>query len=144
MPQRINPDKLKLIAAAYCTNGYNKTKALLTVGYKHTYAANGGHRLFKKDSLLQAIAKIQAQTALETTLTVEEVQKDLANGLKLAVEKGDLQAIARFSELRGKTLAMFTDKIVQEEVIDTPTPEEAIRISDERRQNIQLNQSNTG
>ena len=44
----------------------------------------------------------------------------------------------------GKTYASYTDKLVTEIDIDTPTPEEADKISEDRRANIALSGQKIG
>lgn len=41
MPSRLTKEKAEAIAEEYCTNGYNKAKALEDVGYKSSYANSG-------------------------------------------------------------------------------------------------------
>jgi len=144
MPNRLSDEKACLIATNYCTNGNKKTKALLRAGYKRSYAEHGGLKLFDNIKVKEAIARIQAGQQIAIDLTTAEVMADLKYGLERAKEKDDLQSIARFAELRGKTLGMFKDKILQEDITEGPTPEEADRISLERRENIRLKNQNKG
>ena len=100
-------------------NGFNKTQALKAVVkddgtqyYKDSYCNARGHILFNNDRVKAEILRIQQATKAISKLTVDIVLQDLDDGLALAKTKEDLNAIARFCELRGKYLAMYTDRHV--------------------------------
>lgn len=107
------------IAAEYLTNGFNKVNALISAGYAVNYAKNKGLRLFDKDSVKDEIARLQAKTELKTDITVESIQKELEELRQKAAEKGDLSTAARCIELKGKTIAAFTDNLNSSQTIAT-------------------------
>ena len=116
MPCIRDENLVEALANEYIKNGMNKSKALIAVGYKEKYAHTLGLRLLEDIRVREAIARIKAKTTKDISLTVADVLADLEYGLNEAKNRKppDLQAIARFSELRGKTLAMFTDKVLQQ------------------------------
>lgn len=62
MPDVRNKETVDLIAEYYCTNGQNKTKALIETGYDDEYANSGaGHKIFKNVRVEKAIAEKMAE-----------------------------------------------------------------------------------
>lgn len=128
MPSRLTDERARAIARAYCGNGYNKTNALKSVKkddgsqyYSDSYCESGlGHRIYVNKRVKAEIDKTMADTKAESKLTVRQVLDDLDAGLVMAKAKQDLNAIARFCELRGKHLAMFTDRHI--DVADVAEP----------------------
>lgn len=112
MPSIRNPETVDLIAQNYCTNNYNKTRAMVDAGYSAKYADTGqAHRIvFGNVRVKAAIAEKIAEISKKIDVTVEFIVEKLLTGLQLAEQKQDLVAIARFSELLGRYKAMFTDK----------------------------------
>ena len=114
---------------------YNNVKQ----SYKRAYinssdkaAESNGIRLIRKDKIIRAIRAYKAKIMDKMILTREEVLADLEYGLQLAKKTDDLASIARFSELRGKTLAMYTEKHITEDVTDSPRPEDALSESENK------------
>jgi hypothetical protein len=142
MPRHLTKELASIIAYNYQKNGFkDKGKALRDSGYSDSYSKQAGLKLYDNILVTDAIDRLQVINQVNCSLTAQEVMDDLEFGLAHAMNKVDLPMIAKFSELRGKTLAMFKDKIIQEEAIDSPCPEEADRISAERRQNIKIRQA---
>ncbi len=118
MPCITDKKTVQLIAQTYCRNGRNKTRAMKEVGYGAGYADSGrGHRMvFGNVRVEQAIEDIDRENEEikdeAASINDEYVMRKLIKGLRLAESKGDLVAIARFTELIGKTMAMFKDKVV--------------------------------
>ena len=75
MPNRLSDEKAQLIASTYLTNGLEKVKALLSVGYSKTYANNVGLKLFDNDKVKLAIKRIQNVQIAKTGFTVDEAQQ---------------------------------------------------------------------
>ena len=84
MPNRLSEEKARSIAAEYCTNGFKKVVALLSVGYSTTYANNVGLKLFDNSSVKAAIACIQAKQAAKTDYTQEKGLELLLDAYKVA------------------------------------------------------------
>jgi len=106
----------EVFAAAYaCPESatYGRaTKSAEVAGYKgQPHAA--AWRLRRRPRVVAKIEEYQRATMA----TIGKVFSDLENQRLLALAKGDIQAANRSSELQGKHLAMFTDRVVVDEVI---------------------------
>ena len=77
MANRLSQEKANAIASEYCTNGYDKVKALLAVGYAHSYAHGKGLKRYDNDLVKQAIARIQACSKANTDYTMTQYHADL-------------------------------------------------------------------
>ena len=102
-------DKQQIFCIEYVIDN-NATQAAIRAGYSPTSAKLSGHRNITNDNCMAEIARLRADRAKVSKLTVDVVLNDLEEGLIMAKLKMDLNAIARFCELRGKHLAMFTDR----------------------------------
>lgn len=110
MPKRLTDERIQAIAQNYCTNGYIKSKALLDAGYSESYSEHNGLKLFDNDRVKAEIAKIMAETAKNTQITVEYIQSEHQRLALLAEAKGDLPTATRNKELTGKTIAAYIDR----------------------------------
>lgn len=108
MSNRLSKEKACAIASEYCTNGFNKVKALLSTGYATTYANHVGLKLFDNDKVLQAIAKIQAVAIARTGYTIEQCQAEYEELRVLAKETK--QYPAAVSAVTGKARLHGMDK----------------------------------
>ena len=115
MPSIKDQSTVELVARLFCGEcKRNKTQTLEKAGYGVGYAAGRGHvPVFGNVRVMQAISRIDTKSVKKADLTIQHVLADLDWGIRKAREKQDLVAIARFSELRGRYLAMFTDKVAQ-------------------------------
>ena len=74
MPTISDPNTVKAIAQEYISNGRNKPKALITVGYSESYANSGkGTRLYGKKAVKEAIAVLEAKMGAEVGRTVQSL-----------------------------------------------------------------------
>lgn len=113
MSRYITQEKADLIASAYMSNGFKKSEALVSVGYKENYAkSNCAHKVYNNPLVKQSIAKLQANQTLKTSVTVENIVKELDSTIELALAKNDLNTVARCIELKGKTIGAFADKTI--------------------------------
>lgn len=78
MPSKLTPDKIKAIAQSYCTNGRNKSKALIDNGYSESYA-NCGEReaVYKNIQVIEEIAKIEAELSEKCVWDATESERKL-------------------------------------------------------------------
>jgi len=90
----------------------NGAQAAIRAGYSKKTARTQAAQLLANLSVKQEIDRLMAKKAQEASLSVDTVLKNLRKGIEEAWQRQppDLAAIARFSELQGKYLAMFTDK----------------------------------
>ena len=98
----------------YCMNGFNASQA-----YKKAYpGCKGGWnklstRLMANEGVRAAITAKLKEKAAKVDVTIDFVLKKILSGLELAEKRGDLPAIARFTDQLGRYLAMFTDRVQQ-------------------------------
>ncbi len=113
MPNVKDQSTVDAIAREFTSNNRNKTQAMLVVGYGKGYSdtGRGQNSVFGNIRVKAAIAKIDAKSTKKAELTIATVLADLDWGIAQARRKSppDLQALARFSELRGKYLSMFSE-----------------------------------
>ena len=107
----------EVFAAAYScpeSDSYGRaTRSAAAAGYAEPH--NAAWRLRRRPRVVARIAQYQAATMA----TIGKVFSDLENQRLLALAKDppDVQAANRASELQGKHLAMFTDRVVVDEVV---------------------------
>ena len=107
-------DRHQAFVNEYCSNGMNATQA-----YKKIYPkVKGGWdklagRLMGKDGIREAIKAKLEDKAEKLDITTEYVLKKIIYGLNLAIERGDLASIARFTDQLSKYKGMFTTNIHQ-------------------------------
>ena len=120
MANRLSKEKAHAIAAEYCTNGWKKVEALLSVGYSTKYANNVGLKLFDNELVLRAIAKIQAVAVVITGYSIEQSQQEYEQARLLAMSLK--QPAAAVSAVTGKARLHGLDKDNQQQKLEAPTP----------------------
>ncbi len=111
MPSILNPETVDLIADNYCTNGFNKTKAMVDADYSPKYADTGhAHRIvFGNIRVKEVIAKKLADIKVESVATRQKRQEFWTKTMK--DDKSNMSDRLRASELLGKSEADFTENI---------------------------------
>ena len=89
MANRLSEEKANAIASEYMTNGFAKVKALLSVGYKPSYANNPGLKLFDNVRVKQAIDRIKARNNTKTTYTITVAQARLDEAYTIAKQQNN-------------------------------------------------------
>ena len=89
----------------------NGTQAAIRAGYKENSANEQAARLLTKDSIRQAVEAGLKKKTKKCELTAEKVLKDLESLKKGAKKAKQFAAAIRASELQGKHLQMFVDKL---------------------------------
>lgn len=103
--------KQTAFAKAYAIDS-DAGKAYLAAGYKNNgYERMSGYKLLQNDKILAIIAQEKAKTVVKSELTREKVLQHIEQGMKEALFRKNLPAIARFAELEARTLGMLTDNI---------------------------------
>lgn len=107
MPNIKDKSTVEAIAREFTSNGRNKTEALRTIGYKDSYCDNNGTGVvYTNARVIEAIARIDADTGLKMDWSREENMKALAEQLAhldkiLKASPGNLGAIqARTAVIR--------------------------------------------
>lgn len=116
MPTIKNQETVDLIAHNYCTNGFNKARAMVSAGYSPKYADTGiGLRfVFGNTRVKQAIAAKMKQIMAESEDKIEYIRQLHQAGIALSLEKGDLVNYTRNTEGLGKTYAAYIDRSMDE------------------------------
>lgn len=97
-------------------NGKPGYKALMEAGYSE---ASAKHHLKRMPVYKCVLSEIEAEFK-ESSVTPEQVLCNLEALKRMAIDKQDYATATRCEELKGKYLAMFTDKSqVKAEVIST-------------------------
>lgn len=113
--------KMENFCHAYLRNGGNGVKAAEEAGYKGDYKtlANYASKLLQKDEVKEFLAGHAEKACKETDLTIEKVLTDLewakdTAKLGYPTKEGiriDLTAFIKATELQGKYLKMWVDKM---------------------------------
>ncbi|MHC4397997.1 MAG: hypothetical protein ACYS1A_20330, partial [Planctomycetota bacterium] len=107
MAYKVSQDKVEAVATAYCDNGYKKVLALITAGYKESYARTLGLKLYDNMRVVEAIRAIQAkrerksvysrmiaEQEYESARTVAEGKKDAAAMIAATTGKAKLYGLS--------------------------------------------------
>ena len=115
MPKTIDPVKIGLVKKAKL-KGLTDKAALLEAGYAETTA---GHNISPYNKLLKTVREQIEREFKLSNVTVEQVLKEIDTVRELAIKCDDLSTAGRMSELKGRYLAMFTDKMKVDNTIIT-------------------------
>jgi phage terminase small subunit len=96
------------------------TKAALAAGYSESSAHVTATKLLKREPIQNRITELQAENMRRNLITVDKVLADLEHDKLLARERHQYSVAKSCTELQGKYLAMFTDKM-QTEITETRT-----------------------
>ena len=111
-PLALTP-KEELFVRAFCdpqSSTYSKaTKSAEVARYSEPH--NAQWRLRRRPRIIQRIGEYERLVCVQ----IGKVLSDLEHERLLALEKGDVASAIRASELQGKHLAMFTDKVAVDE-----------------------------
>ncbi len=130
---RLSDEKAVAIASEYATNGFQKVKALLAIGYSKHYANHVGLKLFDNEKVKLALTRINALQAAKTGFTIDQAHKmyleDRAFARKCKQSGSATAATTGICRLYGmdkdagtgeKTVIIISPgpKVVESEVID--------------------------
>ena len=90
------------------------TKAALAAGYSESSAHVTATKLLKQDAIRERIIELQAENMKRNLITVDKVLADLEHDKLLARKHNQYSVAKGCTELQGKYLAMFTDKMKTE------------------------------
>ena len=95
---------------------FNAARAARAAGYsnKNGIARIKGHQLLKESIVQEAINKEMEKRAKRTKITQDKVLYDLEHQRRAAIKNRQFTPAMRASELHGKHLAMFNDKLITE------------------------------
>ena len=105
----LNPKQTRFVAEYLIDS--NATQAAIRAGYSEKTAKQIGSRLLTNVDVANAIAAGGSRIASRLEITAEKVLKDIENVRKLATAGGIYASAIRASELQGKSIGMFEDKL---------------------------------
>lgn len=137
MSNRLSNEKATAIAAEYCTNGFQKVVALLSIGYAKSYAnSKTGLKIYDNDKVKLAISRIQATQIAKTGFTIDQAQqmykedREFARkcrqpGAAVSATTGicRLYGMDKDANIGEKTIIIISPKVVESRLIE---PQEAI------------------
>ncbi len=121
MPKQIDPIKKALVKQARL-NGEGKKQALITANYSK---ATAEHHVSTIPVLKCVDAEIKKEFKL-SDVTAESVIKELDEVRDLAKAKGDYGTAGRMIELKGRYIALFTDKVKLDATLITNADQQII------------------
>lgn len=108
----------------------NGTEAARRAGYKgcDNQLAVAAYQNLRKPHIKREIDARIGKAAEGADVTVEKVLNDLESERTYAMRNGNVAAAIRASELQGKYLKMFTDRIEQVEAVDEMSTDELLTL----------------
>lgn len=115
----------------YTTTGetlFNATRSAEKAGYKGSEGtlAQVGYENLRKPEIAKAIQAQLRRQYSAADLTIERVLRDIEMVRQLAIAEGRFQAALRASDMHGKYLKMWTQKIEHLHTIEDATTEELL------------------
>lgn len=143
MPDIRHKGTIRELAFAYINNGRKQEQSMIDIGYSKAYAKSYCGKMWDNKAVLDAVDTLEAEINRKTDVTHAEIiaRLRLYSGLDTAKDSDELKPITsgdqlKSLELLGKSKAMFKDKVITEDAADSPTPEEADQISEEKRLSV--------
>jgi len=115
--------KLTAKQAMFCTEyliDLNATKAYIRAGYSEKTANKCGPRLLVNAGIKKEIDRLKAIREKKIGLTAEKVLNDIERVRQKAEGSDQFNISLKASELQGKHLAMFTERVAHEGEIKWP------------------------
>ena len=141
MPDITNQDTAKDIARYYCTNGRNKSQALIDAGYSVSYAKTSrGLSIYRKKEVIDAINDYEHKIEANTAYTVKSAEKELDEALELARSSGNPNAMVSAITGKCKLYGLMVDKVQTEDITAPVMSDEELQAITElaRERNIQI------
>jgi hypothetical protein len=123
MGNRFTNEKAQAIAIEYCTNGFKKVAALISVGYRQSYAnCKRGLSLYNNVKVKSAIAKIQTASVAKTGYSVAQAQEEYEEARNLAMRVNQPAAAATAITGKARLYGMDKDANIGEKTIIIISP----------------------
>ncbi len=108
----------------------NATEAARRAGYKGSekQLAVIGYENIRKPKIASEIAKLEKEALKGADVTIEKVLRDIEDERIQALAAGQIAPAVRCSELQGKYLKMWVDKIEHVQTIEDVSIEELVRL----------------
>ena len=126
-------DKQKRFVLAYCSDSFlfNATAAAKSAGYEanspHAFEQIG-YKNLRTPKVHTAIAKVFNEVYATANLSIEKVLMDLEMTRVQSMRRGLYSVAVKCSELHGKYLKMFVDRVEHVRTVDDATEEELVRL----------------
>ena len=129
MPSIKDPNTVTAIAKAYCANGRKKEEALLTAGYKPSYANSYCGKIWEDKRIIDACNIEQARIEAKTGFTREVAEAELDEARVIAERKQAPNDMIAATRAKAKLYGLETERI-ESVLVDSGPPmatEERIR-----------------
>lgn len=93
MANKLSKEKAKAIATEYVENGYQKVLALLTIGYKPSYAKTLGLKIYDNIEVCKAVKAIQANKQVKSIYSRLLAEQEYEQAFQVALRKSDASAM---------------------------------------------------
>jgi hypothetical protein len=136
MPNIKDQSTVEAIAREFCSNGRNKTEAMITVGYEETYA-NGGRGqgiVYGNEHVRDAISAIDGKRAGELEHNRATALELLHEAIAMARIQGNTAAIIAATRELDAISNLHKATIITESTPDQPTGAEAEAITEAARE----------
>lgn len=111
--------KQQIFVSAYCSNGFNGTKAAIEAGYSEHTARQAATETLSKPYIIEEIDKYKASISEKHMITVESLIDELEEARKVALEAETPQSSAAISATMGKAkLCGFDKQIIDHQSSD--------------------------
>ena len=124
-------DKQKAFVQAYCSDAFafNATAAAKAAGYQSKRDATFEHigwENLRNPKIHNAIQKVLGTIYAASNLTIERVLTDIEHTRQKAMRDGNWAVALKASELHGKYLKMFVDRVEHVRTVDDATEDELV------------------
>lgn len=136
-------EKQQRFVLAYCDDAFafNATAAAKEAGYEcssnHAFQQVGWQNL-RNPKVHNAIQKIMGHIYDAANLTIEKVLTDLEHTRQKAMQDKNWAVAAKCSELHGKYLKMFVDRVEHVRTVDDATESELVGLLSQLTKKIEL------
>jgi len=104
--------KQELFVAAYCSNGYNATKAAIYAGYSETSAGSIGSENLQKLEIVEAIDAHKLMMSKRCGITLQSLIDELEEARVAALAAETVQSSAAVAATQAKAKLTGMDKLV--------------------------------
>lgn len=123
--------KQELFVSAYCSNGYNGTKAAIEAGYSEHTAKEMASQNLTKTEIIDAIDRYKLSVAKRHGITVSGLLKELEEARTIALACETPQTSAAVSATMSKAKLAGLDKQVIEHTGANGGPIQSVKLSKE-------------
>ena len=104
--------KQELFVAAYCSNGYNATKAAIYAGYSESSAGSIGSENLQKPEIVEAIDAHKLMMSKRCGITLQSLIDELEEARVAALTAETVQSSAAVAATQAKAKLTGMDKLV--------------------------------